>query len=294
MVTVGSILGGTFRFVRNNLGAIAVWSGIVFLVQLLMMAAMQPFYAAQLAALQSGTRASPHIGAFLGVMLGMVLVFTALWAAAFRAVLFPAQSRTAYLRLGMDELRLLGCMLVLVISFYILALIAGVLFAVIGALIGSAAGFPRVVMAMAGLGIAGLVLSIWLGTRFSLAGPLTILERKIVIGPSWRLSRGNFWRLFGAYAVILILMVLLYGMIGLARSGPVLMDMMRPLDPNAQLRVATMNAANYALSIKSVIFALVSGVVGGFTLALYAGVAAVATDQLLGRRGEEHLSEVFE
>jgi len=290
MVTVGSILSGTFGFVRDNVRAILVWSGLFFLLSLALMTIMRPFYAGQLAAMQAGTAAPPNFGPLLLMIVLLLVVMTVVWAAVFRAVLFPEQSRLAYLRLGMDELRLLGCVLVLLIAFYLLMLVSGIVLAILGAAImgvGGAAG------GVAAVGLAAVVLSLWLGTRFSLAGPLTILERKIIIGRSWRMTRGNFWRLLGAYLVIIVLLVVVYGGLSLLRT-PGLATMFHPSSLEAQQQLIAAQAGAFSFSLKNIVIAIATSIVGGFALALHAGVTAVATAQLVDRRGEQHLSEVFE
>jgi len=290
MVTVGSILSGTFGFVRDNIRAILVWSGLFFLLGLAMMLIMQPFYAAQLATMQAGAVAPPQFAPLLLMMVLLLVVMTVVWAAVFRAVLFPEQSRFAYLRLGMDELRLLGCVLVLLIAFYLLMLVSGIVLVILGAAVMGMGGAASGVITIA---LAALVLSLWLGTRFSLAGPLTILERKIIIGRSWRMTRGNFWRLLGAYLAILVLLAIVYGTLSLLRN-PGLATMMRPASLEAQQQLVAAQAQALSFSLKNIVVAVVTSVIGGFAVALHAGVTAVATAQLVDRRGEQRLSEVFE
>lgn len=290
MVTVGSILGGTFRFVRGNVRAILVWSGVLFLLNLVVIAMLQPLYAAQVAALQTDAPSAAGMGwIWLTIPLSL-FAFVMLWAAVFRAVLLPQESRFAYMRLGMDELRLLGCLLILIVGFYLILAIGGVIAVIIGVAAGASAA-PFLI-------VAGLILAValfaWLGTRLSLAGPLTIRERKIILGPAWRLTGGKFWPLLGAYAAIVLLIVLTYGGITLVRSGPALAAMMHPADPAARLQIETMNAANYSLSLISVVAAVATSLIGALAIALQAGVVAVAAEQLTGRGGQLHLSEVFE
>jgi uncharacterized BrkB/YihY/UPF0761 family membrane protein len=57
-------------------------------------------------------------------------------------------------------------------------------------------------------------------TRLSLAGPMTFAERRLRVFASWSLSKGVFWRLFGAYtlsfalgAIVLLLMLLIVGLV---------------------------------------------------------------------------------
>ena len=288
MVTVGSILGGTFRFARDNLRTIAIWSVLTFLLSLLSMVGMQPFYAAQAAALESGTPVTPNLGALGITLLVSIIFFTVLWAAMFRAVLFPSESRFAYLRIGMDELRLFATMVVILVGAYLLFIILGI----VGLVLTHLAGTSGIVALLLGTGLVGLM--IWLTVRLSLAGPLTILERKVVIGPAWRLSRGAFWRLLLAYLAIAVVLMAFYAVIIAVQMGPVLGDMLRPLDPAAHQRVVAWQAANYGFSARSLMVAVVGGILGGIVFALQAGMLGVATAQLLNRGGQEHLSTVFE
>ena len=294
MVTVGSILGATFRFMGDNVRAILVWSSIIFLMSLLTMLIMSPFYAAQVAALQGGAAAPPNVGMlFIPIALSL-LVGVVLWAAVFRAVLFPKESRFAYLRVGMDELRLLGCVLVLLIAFYLIIAICGIVLGLIVGLLGAAIGGMGAVSATIIASALGmLILGLWLGTRFSVAGPLTLLERKVIIGPAWRATRGNFWPLLGAYIVIVLLLVVAYIPIMFAR-GVSFGTMFNPLGVDTQLQVANAQAEMYTLSLKNVAISLVIAVIGGFALALHAGAIGIAAAQLLNRRGHQQLSELFE
>jgi len=294
MVTVGSIVSGTFRFVGDNLRSVLVWSGLLILFSLASAALMQPFYAQQLAQAQTGAPPMPSFGMF-GLVFPLVLVvFTVQFAAVFRAVLFPEQGRFAYLRLGMDEVRLLGTTLVLTIGG---ALAMAICFAVIGIVAGvlSVAAGAGAVAALTGLfGLAFLCAAIFFWVRLSLAGPLTILERKIAIGPAWRASRGNFWRLFGAYLVISLLIFVVYMVFGFIQMGPVMTDMLHPTDPAAHERVLAWQSANYGLSPRGLVFAVIGGILYGFATALQGGMVAVATAQLLDIRGGQTLGEVFE
>ena len=292
MVTVGSILGGTFGFARDNLRVIAIWSVLTFLLSLLSMVGMQPFYAAQAAGLESGTPVTPNFGVLGITLLVSIIFFTVLLAAMFRAVLFPSESRFAYLRIGMDELRLFGTMMVILVGVYLLFIILGVILTIAGLMLTRLSGASGSVALVLGAGLFALM--VWLTVRLSLAGPLTILERKIVIGPAWRLSRGAFWRLFLAYLAIAVILMVSYAVIIAVQMGPVLGDMFRPLDPAAHQRVVAWQAANYGFSARSLMVALVGGILGGIVFALQAGMLGVATAQLLNRGGQEHLNTVFE
>lgn len=295
MISVGSILSGTFRFIGDNVRAILVWSAIMLLLSLVMMVLMRPMYEAQIAMLQQaeGPPSAPPVGSFFLAMLMGLAVYVVLAAAAFRAVLFPEQGRFAYLRLGMDELRLLGCALIVLIGFYVVMTVVVIVAVVLMMIVSHLLGGSAVVGALF-ISLVVLIPCAWLMTRLALVGPLTILQRKIVIGPAWRLSRGHFWQLFGAYLVIMLVLFVVYAASILVRMGPTMTDILHPTDPAATLRVATAQVAAYTLSLKNVVMALVTALIMGFAHALYAGGIAVAAAQLVDRGGGRRLTEVFE
>ena len=294
MVTIGSIWGGTVRFVRGNIGAILVWSLIIFAVSLLSMLVMAPFQQARLAATQAGAAVPPNFANFSGAMLIALGAFVILWAAVFRAVLFPADRRFFYLRLGMDELRLLGTVLVVFVGGYLVVVLGGLLVSMVMVMVGKA------IAGDAGAGVAAILtfltlfgVVIWAFVRVSPCGPLTIYQRKVVIGPAWRLTKGVFWRLLAAYLLLFVALALVYGTLLTVQMGPVLSDMAHPTDPAAALRVAQWQAAHYGtINGQTIAYGLLTGLVGGVALAFHAGMTAVATRQLLGV-GDTNLDDVF-
>jgi hypothetical protein len=293
MVTIGSIWGGTVRFVRGNIGAILVWSLILFATSLLSVLVMTPFQQARLAAMQNGAPAAPNLAGFFAVMLLMFATFVILWAAAFRAVLFPDDRRFFYLRVGMDELRLLGTMLVLFVG-YLAVCAGGMIVWMVLVLVA------RVIAGDAGAGFLGIVVLIallcgwiWALVRVSPCGPLTIYRRKVIIGPAWRLTRGAFWRLLAAYLLLFVGLFLVYGTLFAVQMGPVIGDMTHLADPAAAARLTQWQAAhNGAINGRTIAYGLLTGLIGGVALAFQAGMAGVVTRQLLGV-GDATLDEVF-
>ena len=283
MVTVGSILRGTLQFVRSNIPAIAAWSGLLLVSMLLMVLLMRPIYEAQLATMQTGTPVLPSFGPFFWLIIPvMTVLFLVIWAAGFRAVLRPADSRFFYLRLGMDEARLFGLLILLMLMMIGLeivgtigvVLVGGVLSLVVGKAAGMAIG--------AVLGIALGCAFLWAAIRISPAGPLTILERKISIRATWRLSRGHFWPMFGAYLIIVLGTMVVYFAVTFAQMGSDFADMLRPTDPDAARRLAEHSLARYQSVPSLILYAVLSGLVSGMAMAFQIGMTAVATRDLLG------------
>ena len=237
MPTIGSILGEAFGLVRTRFAAVAAWAGLYFVATFGMGLMMRPLMAAQaqdFARLQAGGPPAPFAAfgtlgpAFLLVELLLLAVMLALYAAAFRAILFPARGRAFYLRLGMDELRLLGLMIVLGIAGVVLWIVAALAFAALAAGLamllgvnsgGGSGAFAGVILLVVLLffPLAGGFIFLW--TRISLAGPLTLLRRRIVIGEAWRLSRGHFWTLFGVYLLLGIALLVAFMVVAAIFGG---------------------------------------------------------------------------
>lgn len=135
-----------------------------------------------------------------------LLVIAVTSAAVYRIVLRPQDEGLAYLRLGGDELRLVLLMLiylVLAIVFtFAVTLVAGILAAIAGALGGGAGALVGVL-----IGLGTLALMVFVMVRLSLAGPMTFAQGRLRVFESWRLTRGSFWRLLGAYVLAFLLMV---------------------------------------------------------------------------------------
>jgi hypothetical protein len=115
-----------------------------------------------------------------------------------RAILRPQEDRFGFLRLGMDELRLLGAMVLLAIIFLsvyfglvvIVALCAG-LAALGGKVVGIVVGAITVATAICLIAIMAVRLSLVLASTFDTG--------KISLGASWALTRGRFWPILGTY-----------------------------------------------------------------------------------------------
>ncbi|WP_333586633.1 hypothetical protein [Phenylobacterium sp.] len=141
-------------------------------------------------------------------------VMAVIAAAVYRLHLRPQEAGLGYLRLGADEVRLAA----LTIIYYFLSLIG--LLALIF-LSGVAAGIAAVIGAGSGglvaIGVFTFCLGLWLFTlvRLSLAPVITFDTRRLSVFESWRLTKGRFLGLFGAYvlAVATIIVVSLLMMV---------------------------------------------------------------------------------
>lgn len=152
----------------------------------------------------------------LGLLFGAVLS-----AAIVRSVLRPEEARFGYMRLGGDELRVLG---VSVVVGIIMMLASVIVFGLAGFLGGLAGGLnaPFLWLPAVLLGLAGVGGLIWLAVRLSLAVPITFAERRIAVLDSFRLTKGRFWPLLGM-AVIAGVMSLLVAFLGAIVAAPLTM-----------------------------------------------------------------------
>lgn len=143
--------------------------------------------------------------AVLAVVVPVSLIASAMiYAAVARAVLHPSEGAFGFLRLGMDEVRVLVVSIVLAIVFMVLSV---VVFGVIGVVAGvtAAAEMPALWLLVVLLGLAGFALFIWLAVRLSLAVPITMAERRIAIFDSFAVTKGRFWPLFGMALLAMVM-----------------------------------------------------------------------------------------
>ena len=135
----------------------------------------------------------------LGLATGAVLS-----AAVARSVLRPAESAWGYLRLGMDEVRVLAVTLAIAL---IVGLASSLVFTVVGVVfgLGSSSGQALVILLSLVLGLGAVALVVWLSVKFCLSVPMTIDRRKIVLFESFNATKGRFWSLLGMAIIALIM-----------------------------------------------------------------------------------------
>jgi len=291
MLSVGTIVGGAFRLVSERPAAVLAWTAIYFLGTVAMALAMRPFARAQAMMMNGGDPQAALAGLqamFGGAMLlqlAFFLIYMILFAAALRAVLRPQEGGFAFIRLGGDELRLIGLTIFMVFCFYFGFVVVAIVLTLV-VVVFAAAGGPGAAM------IAGLLemfvllgLFVWLWVRLSLALPLTFLRQTFVLAESWRLTRGRFWTLFGGYFIVFVVVAVLGTAAAAVTAGPYLQEIARggfrlqALQAAAQAQLARQMAGIDAMMVAGWVL---SALVGGLSLALYGGATATAARRLAG------------
>jgi hypothetical protein len=290
MLSVGAIISGGFGLLRRRPLAVLVWGLIYAAVMVGMMFVMRPLFAAQASAMQPDGDPRAMM-ASLGAMIGriflmelvMLMVFTVLMTAAQRAVLRPAEPGFASIRLGMDEVRMFALTLLVFIGSYIGFVILAMVLGMIAALLATAVGVGAAGVAMLVAMLVAFGIFIWFEVRLCLAFPLTLLRRKIIIGESWRLTRGRFWTLFGAFLVLFLALLVLWMIVAALTQGAYWSDLMRGgLNPQAVQAAAERQAAAQAAFSPIMMAGLIfGGLVGGVTIAVFGGAVATAVRLLI-------------
>jgi hypothetical protein len=298
MVTVGRVLEGAFALIREHWIAVAVWAGVYLVANVAMMATMLSVIGGPVMTGLDTTSpvvmAGAMSGAFLLYLL-LLLVGAVLYTAGMRAVLRPQAGGLGFLRLGMDELRILVLVILFAVVFTAILVAAVMLLTLFTAGVAVSSESPAMAVLLSIVvffAVFGLFL--FLLVRLSLAFPLTLHRRQIVIGEAWTLSKGRFWTLFGAGLIVTLIGMMLSVFISAFAAGSYFMDLMAAGgDPEATARLAEEQMQNAAtLSPALLLQSAASSVMGAIWIALSAGSAATAARLLLADEFDD-AEEVF-
>ncbi|MCP3732936.1 hypothetical protein M9978_21200 [Sphingomonas sp. MG17] len=291
-MNVGRILEGAFGLIREHIAAVAIWAGIYLAANVAMLLTVQPMMAGMFSSAAAGDPSS-MMAAMLpiyGMNLVLMLVGIILYTAAMRAVLRPQAGGLGFLRVGMDELRILLLLLLFIVMGFVLGLGFTLIFGLLTA--GAAAGSDSIGLTIlvgffGGLAVFGLFT--FLLIRFSLAFPLTLHRRQFVIGEAWTLSKGRFWTLFGSALVVTLIGFMLTMVVGVFAAGSYFADIMAASgDPEAAAGVAERQmAAVGTLGPAMILQTLAGAVIGAVWIALSGGSAATAAKLMLAEEFDD-------
>lgn len=305
MANVGSILSGGFRLFKEQPISVIIWAVVFALYSFATTALAMGGMAYNFEAMRVGA-VSPA-AAFGAIFLfgAIALVFwSVMLCAVYRVMLRPDERSFAGLRLGMDELRMIGLFLILVVAGIFLAIVFSLFFAlVLGGTLAATGGGGGSVLLIILIYLAFLVGMIYFAVRFSLVFAMTFVRRRIAIDAGWALTRGNFWTLFLVYLVLFVIMLVLYSVLILPFSGPFMGEMMQAMrNPEAMQSAQAQAQLDLAARpiMVTIVLTLLSAIVQAVLHALNGGAAATAVRELLRDQGEvldddiEATAQIFE
>jgi hypothetical protein len=215
-MSVGEAVGSGFTLVARRPWAVIGWGFFIYLAMVvLVIVVFAVGGAATFAQLRPGTdptaeaQAVGHLFAtlwpmFLLFVLALLFVSAIVQAAVYRSVLEPDNRAYGSLRVGNQE----AALFLLFLVFFLVAIaceVASLIVFVVLGLIGRAAGGGFAGGALVALlAIAWLLFLSYVLVRFSLAGPMTFVERRVRFFGSWEASRGEGMRLWGLFWVIVL------------------------------------------------------------------------------------------
>ena len=220
-----------FRITREQPLAVLAWAGVLFLANvagqgwMLSSPALQDLMGAYAAGapatpdaaqalMAKAQAAGPALLAFVAVS---AVLNVLLYTAVLRAVLQPAQASIAYLRVGLDELRQLGLLLLIFVVWVLYSTAVSSAAALLTALAGQAPAAIGGLM-KAVIWVAAVIAAIYPVVRLSLGPAMTFADGRISLFRSWTMTRGQFWGLFGAYVLAAVL-GLLVGLLAMLVLG---------------------------------------------------------------------------
>jgi hypothetical protein len=138
--------------------------------------------------------------AVLLIALFQILIST-VTAAVYRAILRPEERAFCFLRLGLDEARLVALSAGLFCCVTVFGGVPAYLLYVLMNPVSQAIPRSAELFAVVGPGFF-VLLYVWLGVRLSLIGVETFAERRFHLLAYWPLARGRFWYLLWCYVAL--------------------------------------------------------------------------------------------
>lgn len=219
--SIGQALGAPFSLLRRRPGTLFVWGLLRLIFGALVLAAIWPMLGemiGEIAALEAAGREamptfSPEAVRLQALAQGLSLLQGVLgvviFTAAMRAtVAGKARAGFAFLRVGMDELRVGVAGLAIFIGLYI----GVVVLAVLGVGVFFAAwslGEPVAIPIIVGYGVIAALVVIWAMSRAMLIMPVSLIEKTFAFDTGWALGKGQSVRLaitgFLAFVILMLI-----------------------------------------------------------------------------------------
>jgi membrane-anchored glycerophosphoryl diester phosphodiesterase (GDPDase) len=219
----GTLMGAPFQVLRRNpkatFGSGLIVQLVIGLVTVLFVGGA--FFWAITRSLSASSADQDAVGAgSVAIVLLSFLVPLAL--SLFASALLQAVLVVEVARATLGEKRRLGELwkaafrrILPLVGWYALIALAAIIaiglivLAVIGLSSLGSTGVVVAVLLAIFLGLGGVVLGVWLGTKLALVPCIIVLERLGVFASmrrSWQLTKGNFWRTFGVIALVYVIL----------------------------------------------------------------------------------------
>lgn len=166
-------------------------------------------------------------GVYLLFLLVYYILMAAYEAACLRWMIRGETEGLFGLSLGADTWRVYFTYWIwffLVIAFYLVCalLVGGVVIGMMGALQGGAPESGAMMFAPLGVGLLVLVLLIYFAVRLAPAAATSIARRRFAFFDAWTVTKGRFWALLGAFALLFlmffVLIIVLETILGVAMA----------------------------------------------------------------------------
>ncbi len=283
-------VGAPFGVLKRRPFSVFVWGVLMVAV----MAAMYSLFIPLFANIAANPGAEEAFDAYMlesirlqaainGLNIVMYLVMLLVWTAAGRATLSPHRGDGfAFLRLGMDEVRVAVAVLAIFIGWYIVVIVA-VLLGVGIALSLWAVDHTVAIVATSLCGLLVLVASVWGWLRTCLIAPASLVLKRFAFAEGWALTRGQVWKLLGLNLVVwliyMVAAILAYVLVGGVLLGGFLGQ---GLDwPTDIQSAADLEPVVRPMIVPAILAALPLAFGMGWLMTLYAAPHVVAARQLL-------------
>lgn len=229
--SIADALDAPFRLARHRPLTIFLWGAIFVAVMIGVYAAILPIFAEIPVGEGKGqeafveyTQQTQNSAMWINALTPLTwLVMLLAWTAAGRATLSPGKGDPfAFLRIGMDELRVVVVYIAWFMAWYIGLIVAALLAFAVGMAIWFVDHTAAIVVGIL-LGPDLAIAATWLWLRLSLIAPASLILKTFAFSEGWALTKGQAWKLLGLnllkWLISIPMTLLLYAIVAAILAG---------------------------------------------------------------------------